>query len=161
MMMNISPVAFLDTNILVYNHQGESKHNESSRKLLSACFNGEVVSYISPQILLEFFAVITSPRRVTNPLSSESAIEKVEEYLKSETILKLYQNEKTINTTVELVKRYKPSQQNIFDLHIVATMLSHGITHIYTFNEKDFDVFSEITAINPDTIWTAGNPQST
>lgn len=153
MMTSISPVAFLDTNVIVYNHQGESKFHESSQKLIAGCLNGEFVLCISPQILLEFFAVITSPRRVTNPVTPENAILRVKEYLETPNIQKIYENEDTLRITIELVEKYKPAQQHIFDTHIAATMVSHGLKRLYTYNEKDFSQYSEIEALNPEALW--------
>jgi hypothetical protein len=34
-------------------------------------------------------------------------------------------------------------------VRLVAAMLVHGITHILTFNTKDFARYSEIIAVNP------------
>ncbi|MHB1688589.1 MAG: type II toxin-antitoxin system VapC family toxin [Ignavibacteriaceae bacterium] len=152
MMRSFSPIAFLDTNVLVYNHQGESQFHDVSQKLIAACFQGDFILCISPQVLLEFFAVITSARRVTNPVKPEKAILKVEEYLETSYIQKVYQNESTLRATIELVKKYRPAQQHIFDLHLVATMLSNGITRIYTFNEKDFSKYAEIEVLNPESV---------
>jgi hypothetical protein len=70
-------------------------------------------------VLLEFFAVITSPRRVTNPLRAEKAIEKVKEYVESVSVQKIYDTETTLKTTVNLVEKYRPSQQNIFDENVL------------------------------------------
>jgi predicted nucleic acid-binding protein len=38
---------------------------------------------------------------------------------------------------------------NVHDARLVAAMLVHGITHILTFNTKDFARYSEIIAVNP------------
>ena len=47
---------------------------------------------------------------------------------------------------------YRPEQQYIFDLNIVATMLSNGISRISTYNVKDFLHYSEIEVLNPESI---------
>ncbi|MFM6282248.1 MAG: PIN domain nuclease, partial [Dolichospermum sp.] len=41
---------------------------------------------------------------------------------------------------------------NVHDAKLVAAMLVHGITHILTFNTKDFARYSEIIAVNPTKI---------
>ena len=38
---------------------------------------------------------------------------------------------------------------NVHDARLVATMLVHGLTHIVTFNIRDFTRYTEITAVHP------------
>jgi predicted nucleic acid-binding protein len=53
---------------------------------------------------------------------------------------------------IELIKKYPVNAQDIFDLQIVATMLSNNITRIYTYNEKDFSRYNEIEVLNPESV---------
>jgi predicted nucleic acid-binding protein len=41
------------------------------------------------------------------------------------------------------------SLQEIFDLQLLATMLSNNITRLYTYNQQDFSKFKEIEALIP------------
>lgn len=38
---------------------------------------------------------------------------------------------------------------NVHDARLVAAMLSHKLTHILTFNAKDFRRYSEIEVVTP------------
>jgi predicted nucleic acid-binding protein len=40
--------------------------------------------------------------------------------------------------------------KNAHDARLVAAMLVHGLTHVLTFNGKDFARFGEIAVIPPD-----------
>ncbi len=37
----------------------------------------------------------------------------------------------------------------VFDLQLAATMLANGVTHIYTYNIGDFEIFKELTVSEP------------
>jgi hypothetical protein len=41
------------------------------------------------------------------------------------------------------------TRQTIFDLFIVATKLGNGVNRIYTFNDQDFSLFTEIEVLRP------------
>ena len=48
-----------------------------------------------------------------------------------------------------LVKNYEVKGVNVHDARLVAAMLVHNLTHIITFNGKDFRRYQEITIIDP------------
>ena len=50
---------------------------------------------------------------------------------------------------LDLLRRYEVKRQEIFDLQLVATMLSNNIKRIYTFNREHFDRFAEIDTLEP------------
>lgn len=47
----------------------------------------------------------------------------------------------------DLLSRYPISRQDIFDLQLTATMLSNGVTRLFTFNQKDFSMYQEIQVL--------------
>jgi predicted nucleic acid-binding protein len=50
---------------------------------------------------------------------------------------------------VDLLERYPVKKQEIFDLQLVATMLSNQVKQIFTFNRGDFLKFSDIEVMEP------------
>ena len=50
---------------------------------------------------------------------------------------------------LSLVEQRPITGQDIHDLHLAATMLSNGVTKIYTFNTKDFEPIPGIEVMNP------------
>jgi toxin-antitoxin system PIN domain toxin len=147
--MIISNLVLLDSNILIYSHQALSKFHARSRALLSKCLRGDLSLCVCPQVLNEFYGVITNPRRVTNPVSPEKVTAEVEMYVKAKNILKIHPKENILDIIVDLLKKYKIKEQEIFDLQLVATMLSNNITRLYTFNQDDFSKFKEIEVLSP------------
>jgi predicted nucleic acid-binding protein len=61
--------ALLATNVLVYAADAGSPFHEAARQLRDRGVHGGIPLGVSPQVLLEFFAVITHPRRVQTPRS--------------------------------------------------------------------------------------------
>jgi hypothetical protein len=140
-----------DTNVLVYATNEDSPFFEVAKELRQKALVGEIRACITPQILAEYYSVVTSPRRVTKPLSPKQAREEVEAYLQADAIRKLPIQSSASAQMVELADRYRVREQGIYDVQLVATMLDHGVKSIYTANEKDFERFKEIQVINPFT----------
>lgn len=147
--MTTSNRALLDANILIYAHQSLSEFHSKSRALLEKGLKGETALCICPQVLYEFYAVITDPKRVTNPTSAKEAIAEIEKYLKVENVSKIYPGHGIMEKTIDLVKRHEITKQKVFDLQLVATMLLNDVTRLYTFNQADFSEFKEIKVLTP------------
>jgi len=67
--MITSETALLDTNILVYGADETSRFHKSAFALREKGLSGEFSLCICPQVLNEFFAIVTDPKRVSNPIS--------------------------------------------------------------------------------------------
>ena len=143
-----SPV-FLDSNILVYAINEKGPYYIGARAILDMINKGELRVCLSPQVLSEFYAVITNPRKLERALSPQEAADVVERFLSAGAVLKLYPKKSTLKLTLKLVKHYQIKALDFFDAQIVATMLDNGVTTIYTVNERDFAIFEEIKAVNP------------
>lgn len=139
----------MDTNILVYAIDEISPFHLASRILRDKGIAGEVNLCVCPQVLKEFFAIVTDSKRVTKPRSPKETIEEIEKYLRSENIAKIYPKEDTLVRTINLLKKYNLKTQQVFDVQLVATMLSNSITQLYTYNQEDFLRFGEIEVLTP------------
>ena len=69
--MTSSEPILLDTNVLVYAADVSSPFYEIARTLRDRGLKGEIILCVCPQVLNEFFAVVTNPRRVTHPVAPE------------------------------------------------------------------------------------------
>jgi predicted nucleic acid-binding protein len=135
----------LGTNILVYAADEEYPLHEPAKRLRNRASREAVRASLCLPVLLEFFAIITDPKRTRNPLSPDDAWQEVETYLRAFRIL--YPTSGVIARLGELVQRYQISRQGIFDALIVAIMLDNGVEGIYTANEDDFRRFREIKVL--------------
>lgn len=147
--MTISKASLVDTNVLIYAADESSQYHKVSKELRDKAIRGELHLCVFPQIIYEFFAVITDPRRVANPRSHQEAVQEIENYYKAPLLLKLYPGPDVIDITIELLKRYEVRKQEVFDLQLVATMISNGIRRIYTFNHEHFRKYTEIETVEP------------
>jgi len=147
--MTTSKISLLDTNVLVYAADETSPFHQAAVSLREKGLKREVLLCICPQVLCEFLAIITDPRRVNSPRTQKEALVEIEKYFHSENILKIYPGPELIERMLSLLKQYKIARQDIFDLQLVATMLSNNIARIYTYNQADFVKFKEIEVLTP------------
>ncbi len=90
--MTTSEIALIDSNILVYATQTFSQFYLPAKQLRDKGIKGELSLCVCPQVLKEFFAVITSPKRVTQPCTSGEA--EIKKYIESKNIIKLSPRDK-------------------------------------------------------------------
>ena len=76
-------MGLVDTNILVYRADQDSTFHLPSVNLINCGLKGEVSLCLAPQNLTEFYAVMTNPKRVTNPIAPVDARVEIERYLQS------------------------------------------------------------------------------
>ncbi len=88
--MITSDTCLLDTNILVYVADETSPFHQDAKVLREKGINGEVSLCICPQVLSEYFAIITDPKRVNEPRTQKEAVFELEKYFSSKNILKIY-----------------------------------------------------------------------
>jgi len=71
-------------------------------------------------------------------------------HLQVPTILKIYPGEDIINRVLTLLQQHPQiTRQDIFDCVLVATMQTHGIRRIYTYNRQHFTPFVDIEVLTP------------
>jgi len=148
--MITSNLALLDTNVIVYAIDDQSQFFSASKHIIERGRKGEISLCISPQIMSEFYAIITDSKRVKKPLQIEEALYELNRFFHSSHIKTIYFDAHTIEILLTLLKRYTCKKQDIFDFQLVATMLAHQVSHLYTYNNRDFEKFTEITVLSPN-----------
>ena len=141
---------FADANILVYAAIRDDVRHAACRNLLKN--PGDTLLHFSPQILTEFYSVITNPKRVTAPFTPTEAIEFIE-------ILLSYRHSAPLPITAEvpaillsLLKQRVVRGPRVFDLQIGATMLAHGVSRLATYNGADFKDIAGIEIVEPERV---------
>ncbi len=148
-MITSNDLVLLDTNVLVYAADKLSPFHNQSREFRDRGQKGEIAICVTPQVLFEFYAVITDPRRVNQPLNSLEAVKEINIYLKHPKIKKIYQGPDIVERVTALLEKYKITRQKIFDALIVATMISNDIKKICTYDTDQFSRFDEIEVLTP------------
>lgn len=142
--------SFIDTNILVYavdlNDNNRSFHRASLEILRPS---EEEILYLSPQILGEFYAVITSASAVKNPITPTETISRIERLTQMSNIKVLPITNNVQEKWLQLLEINPVKGSQVFDLFHLATMLTYNIKRIYTFNDRDFNWYQDIDVILP------------
>ncbi len=139
----------LDANILIHAANGSSPVHETAKRLRDQAVEGALQACLTPQILWEFFSVVTNPRRIDRPLTRGSALKEVEAYVAAEHVALLVPQPSATRRALVLLAHSRVTGPRIFDLYLVATMLDHGVRRIYTEHVEDFRGFDEIEVVNP------------
>lgn len=136
----------LDTNVLVYALNADSPQHGDCRRVVDLAAAGRLPGVLLPQILIECYSVITSPRRVPHALSPQPAWAAVRSLSRT---IEVRSTPQTMLDDLDLLLKQHPRRgRDVFDLAIVAQMLNHGIRAICTGNVADFDI-AGIHAMDP------------
>ena len=140
---------FLDTNILIRVLVPEDPYYQVTQDaIMSLKKRGERL-FIVPQNLIELWNVMTRPADKNGLGLSVLAAETEVARLKELFIL-LPDTEQVYSEWERLVSNHKVKGTKVHDTRLVAFMLVHRLSHILTFNVKDFQRFNqEILPISP------------
>lgn len=142
------PAHLLDTNILLRSSDPDSSSYQSTRDCVAALASRKDELFITPQTLIEFWAVATRPIEV-NGLGWDSR--KAAEELR--TILMLFpmlpDSPEIFGTWQRLVAERNVSGKRTHDARLVAVMLVYRVLSIVTLNPGDFHGFPDIKVIEP------------
>ncbi|MFM9902983.1 MAG: type II toxin-antitoxin system VapC family toxin [Pyrinomonadaceae bacterium] len=140
-----------DSNILTALSQKQSSQYLYVKRAMAQVRQKQENIFILPQNLIEFWAVASRPLEVNGlNLSIEITASEVRKFRQNFDFVDELPN--LYNEWEMLVRKYQIKGKNVHDARIVAAMLQHGITHLLTFNVKDFKRFDEITVVDPAAI---------
>lgn len=141
----------VDTNILLRMSQPNHAMHSLALNAVNSLLSSKKALYIAPQNIIEFWNVATRPLDKNGlGMSLQEVQAKVR---KIENILTLKLDSPNIHKQwCYLVVNYQVKGVNVHDARLVAFALVHGLTHILTFNDKDFKRYQEITVVRPDEV---------
>jgi len=131
----------VDTNVLIYSTVAGNPWHQHARNWLMALRDQGAVLCVSPQILREYLVVLTHGQVFEVHFTVEQAVGAVEAFLPRLRVLD--ETDATAASLRDLMRRYQVRGKHIHDANIVATMMTHGVSRLATYNQKDFD-FSEV-----------------
>jgi len=144
--MPVEP-GIVDTNVLIYALDTVAPQHAAARTLLEAARAEVAILYVTPQILCEFYSVMTNPRRVARPRTADEAMTVLSDMLTFLHVLPVPAS--TMDRLLDLLRRHPVIGSDVFDLHIIAAMQANSIDRIYTFNIADFKAFPELSVVTP------------
>jgi predicted nucleic acid-binding protein len=138
----------LDTNILTRLAQHTHRLHATARDAVMALQGVGKTLFIVPQNLYEFWVVATRPV-AANGLGLTAA-EADAELTSFETLFPLLADTHALLPEWRrLVRAHGVLGKSGHDARLVAALLTHGLTHILTFNVADFARFPGITVLDP------------
>ena len=123
----------LDTNILVYGINEESKYFEKIRNVLD---DSRYSFYVTTKTISEFVSVLSKLKKYD---IIEAELPTILDQFKI-----LFPTMKSICIFRELIKKYKPIGNRVFDIEIVSVMLSKKLKNLFSLNRNDFENIEEI-----------------
>ena len=140
----------LDTNILLRLLQPHHPHSPFAERALNTLRKRDEVLNLTTQNLVEFWAAVTRP-------VDENGLGFTTEQAAAEggTLTRLFVLLPELPVLQEwrrLVSAYRVSGKNTHDARLVAAMMVHGVSHLLTFNMKDFTRYTEIVVVDPKTL---------
>jgi uncharacterized protein len=140
----------LDSNVLIYALNRDEPLHRSCREVVERAMRGRLDCAVFPQILMEFFATITSPARARAPVAPAEAVQRIADW--RETLTLRHPTAQCLVEFATLVEATPRVGQAVHDLFIAAQMRAHGIGEICTANARDFEGIPGITVRSPESV---------
>jgi predicted nucleic acid-binding protein len=127
----------LDTNVLVYAYDVASPFHSRAVALLT---NTMYELHTTTKNVSEFFAVLSKQNQTFVQVWTFYQDLKLNAQI-------LFPNPATLFEFEQLIQKYQPRGNKVFDLEIAAIGLGHNINTIATVNISDFSTFTEVTVL--------------
>jgi len=135
----------LDTSFLVAievrSHEEHSRARTRFQKLLNA---GDAFS-LAPQVLAEFIHIVTDPRRFSQPLTLEQAVERAEIWWNAAEIVHVFPTAESTLLFLGWMEEHNLGRKRLLDTMLASTMQAGGVESILTLDRNDFTVFGCFT----------------
>jgi len=138
----------VDSNVLVYAHREDSPWHAAASDCLAGLAEGRVSWAIPWPCLHEFLAVTTHPRIYSPPTPLDLAIDQVDAWLESPSLVLVAETEEYWSLIRALVRKGQVLGAKIHDARVAAICLLHGVSELWTI-DRDFSRFPSLKVRNP------------
>ena len=138
----------VDSNILVYAHRSDSPFHTAARRCVTALAEGTAAWAIPWPCIHEFLSTVTRPRLYDPPTPIAQALDQVEAWLESPTLILLAEADQHWQQLRELLTSAAVTGPRVHDARIAALCLEHGVRELWS-ADRDFGWFSALNVINP------------
>lgn len=138
----------LDTNVVLrLCNLSDVQHNLATDAVSCLLTQGDEC-FLTAQVLIELWVVATRPVEVNGlGWAVEQTRNTIDQLLNRFPLLE--ESSQIFPNWLDLVTVNRVMGKRTHDIRIVAVMLTHGITHLLTFNPSDFVAPSGITVVRP------------
>jgi toxin-antitoxin system PIN domain toxin len=141
-------VIAVDTNILVYAHREESEWHEQADRSVRGLAEGVTAWAIPWPCLHEFLAISTHPRIFRTPTPVASALDQIDAWFESPSLVTLAEDENYWTTLRTLIGQARLHGPRVHDARVAALCLSHGVRELWT-ADRDFSLFPALHVRTP------------
>jgi toxin-antitoxin system PIN domain toxin len=141
-------VIAIDTNVLVYAHRRDSAWHQPAVAALTRIAENRSGWALPWPCVHEFLAIVTHPRIYLPPSSQAQAIDQVEAWLESPSVVMLGEGDGHWETLRRTLTASQVLGPQVHDARIAALCLQHGVDELWT-ADRDFSRFAELRTRNP------------
>ena len=138
----------LDTNILVYAHREDSPWHEPAYRVLESLAEARSSWAVPWPCIHEFLAVVTHPRIYSPPSPLSAALDQVDAWLESPSLLLLRESEGYWDGLRRLLEQGQVSGPMVHDARVAALCVHNGVRELWT-ADRDFGRFPGLSVRNP------------
>ena len=138
----------VDTNVLVYATHTASPFHGRARALVEHLVAGPSLAYVLWPAILGYLRIVTHPNILGSPLSSDEAMSNIEAVIAPSHIRVAGEGDDFWPSFRTVAADVKPRGNLVPDAHLVALMLEHGVSTIWS-HDRDFRKFRGITVRDP------------
>lgn len=138
----------VDSNLLVYAHREDSPWHDSAYARIVELAEGRSSWAIPWPCVHEFLSIVTHPRIYSPPTPLSNAIEQVDAWLESPSLVVLSESADHWPSLRAILVSGRVSGPQVHDARIVAICRQHGVSELWT-ADRDFGRFSGVTVRNP------------
>jgi uncharacterized protein len=141
-------VIAVDTNILVYAHRRDLPLHDAARARLAELATGAGAWAVPWPCIAEFLAVVTNARIFVNPTPLPKALDQLEAWLASPSLVLLSEGEGFWPGFRRTLEAALVAGGQVHDGRIAALCVAHGVRELWT-ADRDFGRFPGLRARNP------------
>jgi toxin-antitoxin system PIN domain toxin len=138
----------VDTNILVYAHRADSEWHDVAKNRLCRLAENPTPWSIPWPCLAEFYSVTTHTRIYKQPTSPTRALEQIEAWLSSPSVILLGESPTSWTRLKQLLVTAQIRGSGVHDARIAALCLEHGVSELWS-ADKDFSRYPSLKTRNP------------
>jgi hypothetical protein len=138
----------VDTNLLIYAHRADSPWHETASVQLRQLAESRRAWAIPWPCLHEFYSIVTHPRIYQPPTPRERALEQIEAWLESPSLVLIGEGNGYWEILRTLLEKGLIEGPKVHDARIAAICLVHGVRELWT-ADRDFGRFRDLQTHNP------------
>ena len=138
----------VDTNILVHAHRKDSDWYGLAAGQIRTLAEGRVRWALPWPCVHEFLAIATHPRIWDPPTPLEAALDQVDAWIESPSVLLISENAGHWTELKKLLTAGRIQGPRVHDGRIAALCLAHGVQELWT-ADRDFSRFPALPTRNP------------